>query len=105
MNISPGFAFISLTILAVSGITTQYPAASQARATTTLHIPGQGSIVGGYATTSWSEQAFMQFLGIPYAESPREELRFKVRKPNGAMHLNQFCYFANAIHFSWIPVC
>uniref|UniRef100_A0A1A9W502 Carboxylic ester hydrolase n=1 Tax=Glossina brevipalpis TaxID=37001 RepID=A0A1A9W502_9MUSC len=84
MNISLAFFFEWLIILAIADITIQYPAESQEGATMTLHIPGQGSIVGGYGTTLWSERTFMQFLGIPYAESPREELRFKLavkRKP------------------------
>ncbi|XP_075161852.1 esterase Q [Haematobia irritans] len=45
--------------------------------TITLDLPGQGTIQGNFDTTSWSNQTFMRFLGIPYAESPSKELRFK----------------------------
>lgn len=46
--------------------------------TVTLDIPNQGTIQGDYETTLWSQQTFMRFRGIPFAESPRGPLRFKV---------------------------
>lgn len=48
--------------------------------TVTLNIPSQGIVQGDYDTTLWSRQTFMRFRGIPYAESPRGPLRFKVSK-------------------------
>lgn len=47
-------------------------------ATIDVNIPDQGQIFGTFDITSWTNQTFMQFLGIPYAESPKGTLRFKV---------------------------
>ncbi|XP_037933074.1 glutactin-like [Teleopsis dalmanni] len=43
----------------------------------TVDIQGQGSVLGDFDTTLWTNQKYMQFRGIPYAESPRGKLRFK----------------------------
>uniref|UniRef100_A0A0K8VHK1 Carboxylic ester hydrolase n=1 Tax=Bactrocera latifrons TaxID=174628 RepID=A0A0K8VHK1_BACLA len=40
-------------------------------------IPGQGAVLGSVAETLWTKQKFYSFRGIPYAESPSGELRFK----------------------------
>ena len=42
-------------------------------------LEGQGIVVGNYDTTLWSNYTYMQFRGIPFAESPKGNLRFKVR--------------------------
>lgn len=47
-----------------------------------LKIPGQGYILGNVDKTAWSKHSFMQFRGVPYAESPSGPLRFKVRYLN-----------------------
>ena len=43
-----------------------------------VNIPGQGAVLGSVAETLWTKQTFYSFRGIPYAESPSGELRFKV---------------------------
>lgn len=43
-----------------------------------VNLPGQGDILGSWSETAWTHQKFQQFLGIPYAESPKGSLRFKV---------------------------
>lgn len=48
--------------------------------TVTRQLAGeQGAVRGNYDQTAWTGQSFMQFRGIPYAEAPIGELRFKVR--------------------------
>jgi len=47
--------------------------------TVTLELSnGQGEVLGNYGSTAWTDQTFMQFRGIPFAEPPTEELRFRV---------------------------
>lgn len=41
-----------------------------------------GKIRGRMNTTLFGETAFYSFLGIPYAEKPINELRFKVNNEN-----------------------
>ncbi|XP_036670925.3 glutactin [Drosophila suzukii] len=46
--------------------------------TVTLELSnGQGEVLGNYGSTAWTDQTFMQFRGIPFAEPPTEELRFR----------------------------
>ncbi|CAD7005231.1 glutactin [Ceratitis capitata] len=42
-----------------------------------VSLAGQGVVIGNTNTTLWTGQTYMQFRGIPYAESPSGELRFK----------------------------
>ncbi|XP_054731971.1 glutactin-like [Anastrepha obliqua] len=46
-----------------------------------VNLRGQGVVVGNWNTTKWTSQAYMQFRGIPYAESPSGALRFKPPVP------------------------
>ncbi|XP_023305877.1 glutactin [Lucilia cuprina] len=64
---------IVVVVLCLSRTSDQYVVPS----TVTLDIPNQGTIQGDYETTLWSQQTFMRFRGIPFAESPRGPLRFK----------------------------
>lgn len=43
-----------------------------------VSIPGQGVVIGSLTESTWTHQKIQQFLGIPYAESPSGNLRFKV---------------------------
>lgn len=45
-------------------------------------IPELGTIIGTTTTTTWKNEKIYQFRGIPYAEPPINELRFKVRNKN-----------------------
>ncbi|XP_067648579.1 glutactin [Eurosta solidaginis] len=45
-----------------------------------VYIPGQGAVLGRIDETSWRQQKFFSFRGIPYAESPKGNLRFKPPK-------------------------
>ncbi|XP_037933075.1 glutactin-like [Teleopsis dalmanni] len=47
------------------------------RPTITVDIKGQGSVLGNFGTTLWTNQKYMRFRGIPYAEAPSGNLRFK----------------------------
>uniref|UniRef100_A0A1I8Q312 Carboxylic ester hydrolase n=1 Tax=Stomoxys calcitrans TaxID=35570 RepID=A0A1I8Q312_STOCA len=77
------FTVISVIILALvyihgsSSVAPPSSSTSSLTATVSLNLPGQGTIQGDFDTTSWSNQKFMRFLGIPYAESPTKDLRFK----------------------------
>ncbi|XP_055908085.1 glutactin [Eupeodes corollae] len=42
-----------------------------------LDLPGQGLIRGSQTNTAWTNQTVYQFLGVPFAESPSGDLRFK----------------------------
>ncbi|TDG52821.1 hypothetical protein AWZ03_001054 [Drosophila navojoa] len=47
--------------------------------TVTVDLSGQqGTVRGNYGQTAWTGQSFMQFRGIPYAEAPIGNLRFRV---------------------------
>ncbi|XP_039967413.1 glutactin-like [Bactrocera tryoni] len=46
-----------------------------------VNISGQGVVIGNTNTTAWTGQTYMQFRGIPYAESPSGELRYKPPVP------------------------
>ncbi|XP_017955622.1 glutactin [Drosophila navojoa] len=46
--------------------------------TVTVDLSGQqGTVRGNYGQTAWTGQSFMQFRGIPYAEAPIGNLRFR----------------------------
>ncbi|XP_030387214.1 cholinesterase 1 [Scaptodrosophila lebanonensis] len=50
--------------------------------TITVHLEGgQGAVLGNYDRTSWTQQSFMQFRGVPYAEAPVKKLRFRPPVP------------------------
>ncbi|XP_018786916.1 PREDICTED: glutactin-like [Bactrocera latifrons] len=46
-----------------------------------VNLSGQGVVIGNTNTTAWTAQTYMQFRGIPYAESPSGELRYKPPVP------------------------
>ncbi|XP_055691178.1 uncharacterized protein LOC129794451 [Lutzomyia longipalpis] len=54
------------------------PAAAE---TLTIRVPGMGPIIGSVTQTAWTQSTIYQFLGINYAESPTDELRFKLPVP------------------------
>ncbi|XP_061391122.1 glutactin [Musca vetustissima] len=64
-------------LVAVLAVSTFHGSSSSTQSSVTVDLPGQGTILGAYGTTSWTNQTFMKFLGIPYAESPSRDLRFK----------------------------
>lgn len=39
---------------------------------------GQGAVRGNFGQTTWTGQSFVQFRGIPFAEAPIGDLRFRV---------------------------
>lgn len=41
-------------------------------------IPELGTIQGSITSSVWNNRKIYQFLGVPYAEAPIDELRFKV---------------------------
>lgn len=43
-----------------------------------VNIPGLGTISGSVAQSEWTNRTIHRFLGIPYAEPPVDQLRFKV---------------------------
>lgn len=45
-------------------------------------IPELGTIKGSTILSTWTNKTIYQFLGIPFAESPVDELRFKVENNN-----------------------
>lgn len=65
-------------LVAAVAVSTFRGSSSSTHSSITVDLPGQGTILGDYGKTSWTNQTFMRFLGIPYAESPSRELRFKV---------------------------
>lgn len=64
---------VVVVVLSLSGLSSQHSVLSAV----TVDIPDQGTIQGDYEATLWSQQIFMSFRGIPFAESPRGHLRFK----------------------------
>uniref|UniRef100_A0A0A1WF75 Carboxylic ester hydrolase n=1 Tax=Zeugodacus cucurbitae TaxID=28588 RepID=A0A0A1WF75_ZEUCU len=46
-----------------------------------VNLHGQGVVIGNTNTTAWTGQSYMQFRGVPYAESPSGELRYKPPVP------------------------
>ncbi|XP_036326415.1 glutactin-like [Rhagoletis pomonella] len=46
-----------------------------------VNLPGQGVVIGNWNTTQWTGQPYMQFRGIPYAEPPSGEMRFRLSVP------------------------
>lgn len=47
----------------------------------TVHIPGQGSVLGSQTTSAFTGRVINQFLGIRYAENPTGSLRFRAPIP------------------------
>lgn len=46
-----------------------------------LNIPNQGSVQGITAKSAWTQDLFIQFLGIPFGETTSGENRYKPPKP------------------------
>lgn len=74
-----GVLTAGLTAFLVIFLTGGQGADASETATVTVELyNGQGTVLGNYAYTAWTDRAFMQFRGIPFAEPPIEELRFRV---------------------------
>ncbi|ALC45101.1 Est-Q [Drosophila busckii] len=61
-------------------LVTMSPEVDGAQAMSTLTVAladKQGEVRGNYGQTTWTQQSFMQFRGIPYAEPPVGPLRFR----------------------------
>ncbi|XP_043647997.1 juvenile hormone esterase [Drosophila teissieri] len=73
-----GVLTAGLTAFLVIFLTGGQGADASETATVTVELAnGQGAILGNHAYTAWTDQAFMQFRGIPFAEPPKGELRFR----------------------------
>ncbi|EDV97364.1 GH14737 [Drosophila grimshawi] len=70
-----GILGAALTIWLVISLGTQTDAA-ESKLTVQL-ADEQGAVRGNYGQTAWTGQSFMQFRGIPYAEAPIGDLRFR----------------------------
>lgn len=74
-----GVVTATLTALLVIFLTGHTGGAEAVTQTVTVDLSNsQGKVLGNFGETAWTDQKFMQFRGIPYADPPIEGLRFQV---------------------------
>ncbi|XP_001352976.2 glutactin isoform X1 [Drosophila pseudoobscura] len=71
--------------------------AEESTAVVTVELAnGQGKVLGNFDVTAFTDQRFMQFRGIPFAESPAGDLRFRPPVPRSSWSPHT----ASALHFA-----
>lgn len=67
-----------------------------------VKLPDLGTLQGSVDQTAWTKRIFFTFTGIKFAESPRDNLRFKV-SIKSKLNRKHFCN--SEIHFNVSHLC